>query len=121
MAVKRTGYSRTFISKTEQTDTSMHGSPTWEDYQTINDKDKEIREEIIRQFAFHQKEREYEGFDGKIWYSWIMPTPGQVGEGSQNIEYQIKISIQKTGNEKDLESWSDLEKFLIKNGFNELK
>ena len=121
MAVKRTSYSRTFISKTEQTDTSMHGSPTWEDYQAINDNDREIREDLIRQFAFHQKGREYEGFDGKMLYSWIMPTPGQVGEGSQNIEYKIKISIQKTGDEKDLESWSDLEKFLVKNGFNELK
>ena len=122
MAIKNASYVRTFISQTDEVDTSMHGSPTWEDYQKICDEDSRLRQEIANGFAFNEERKYFEGFDGKILYSFaIRDNVSSLKNDSKNAEYETKIFIKKAGDEKDLESWSDLEKFLIKNGFNKLK
>ncbi len=122
MAIGHSKYSRTFTSQTEKTDISSHGSSEWEDYQEISEEDKEIRKEINEKFGFDLKENAGRGFDGKVLYFYrISDNLCSLEESSQNIEYQTKISLQKAGNKKDLSSWSDLEKFLIKNGFKQLE
>jgi hypothetical protein len=122
MVVKETKYSRTFISQTKgeiEEDIfprGINGFP-----QIINEEDEKIRKETIRLFAFEEVNRYGgEGFDGKIWYSWrINGEPIKVSE--KNIEYQTEVIVKKAGAENEICFWSDLEKFLIKNDFKELK
>jgi hypothetical protein len=58
MSLKRSKYTKTYISETCEKDISPHGSPYYEDAQTLNEKDKRIRKEIEQTFVFNEFNRE---------------------------------------------------------------
>ena len=128
MAIKEVRYSRTFLSKTDQTDTSYHGSPTYVDYQEISEEDKKIRKEAEREFGFevrHSKfgsSKEMFGFDGTMQYFFSFSGhPPEKEDRSKNILYQTEVYIRKAGSSENVahnvDSASDLELFLINNKF----
>ncbi|MEK6827573.1 MAG: hypothetical protein AABX99_03770 [Nanoarchaeota archaeon] len=121
MAIKEVRYFKTFISQTDKTDMSMHGSSTWEDYQELNEEDRQIRREIEKAFKFRSDGDRYEGFDGKILYLYSITENLSSKEDSANVEYQTKILIRKAGAENDISFPSDLERFLMRKKFEKLK
>ncbi|VVB83125.1 Uncharacterised protein [uncultured archaeon] len=121
MAIKEAKYSRTFISQTDKIDSSIPRNATWEDYQELSKEDLEIRREIEKKFKFRSDGDRYEGFDGKILYLYSITNNLISSDGSKNIEYQTEVSIKKAGAENDISFPSDLERFLMKKKFKQLK
>ncbi len=125
MAIKNTKYSKTFISETRQEDISIHGSAIWKYHQGVSEEDTEFRQRVMDTFAFEYdgEHKEGKGFDGRILYSFeFYGTPHTDKKDSKkNVEYQAEACIKKAGDEKELDSWTDLEKFLVKNGFKQVK
>jgi hypothetical protein len=127
MAVTEVKYSRTFLSKTGQTDTSYHGSPTYVDCQEISEEDGNIRKQMEHDFGFEVRhkgsgnyDREIFGFDGRMQYSFrISGHPKQEKDSSKNIPYQTAVNIKKAGSISDIidDELSDLERFLKNKGF----
>ena len=127
MAVKSIGNSKAFTSATEGRENN---------HQTRNKKDEELRDYLIKNFAFSDDERKinrglvffpfnykaYTGFDGKILYSFvIIDDLDSKKQGSKKVEYHTKILIKKAEDKDQLEFFSDLEKFLHAKSFKELK
>jgi len=121
MAIKSTVFTRTFTSQTDKIESPSLRIPPWEDYKKINDEDQQIRREIERAFKFRPEGDRYEGFDGKILYSYSITDNLISQEDSKNIEYQTRVLIRKAGAENDISFPSDLERFLMKKKFKELK
>jgi len=122
MAVKKTSYSRNFISRTDQNEIHYYEHPILENHQDISEEDEKMREEIKKRFGFFDRENGGEGFDGKILYSYrIEDTLDSLKESSENVEYQTTIFIKKAGTENEISLPSDLERFLMKSKFKQLK
>ena len=101
MAIKSAKYYKVYLSQTSTRDIiSYPGSPIMTSFQKINEEDKKLRNEIIKIFGFHEDEDEYEGFDGKIFYSYkIRDNLSSSDENTKNIEYKTKVLVKKTGYE----------------------
>lgn len=122
MAVTIARYSKKYWSQTQKEDVAEHGSPQWTDYQDINEEDKVLRKEINDKFGFHLSEDGGQGFDGRYLYDYsVADNLCRLEESSTSVEYKTIVSVKKACDEKDLDAWSDLERYLIKNRFIEVK
>ncbi len=131
MAVNITTCSRIFTSKTDSEDVARHGSPQYEDFQTLNDEDRELREKLFNDFSYYDKslkdysdhkkylDRKGFGFDGEQLYSFIIEgSPTTIPHDlSRNVKYEVKVIVNKAGNSKVLKKPSDLELFLLEKKF----
>ncbi|MEK6913061.1 MAG: hypothetical protein AABW47_00110 [Nanoarchaeota archaeon] len=120
MTVITVDYFKKFISQTTQVYRRHHRSGDRIDVQEINDKDKEIREELKEWFAFREGKKEgvYEGFDGNCLYSWEF-SDDLNKEGKESCEYQTRVHLIKAGlNDHDkLTPRSEIEGMLVSRGF----
>jgi len=120
MAIKNEKYSREFVSRTEYYESGNHEDSELIPYQTINKEDQELREEIMENYALKRKREGLEetgtGFDGEKHYKFSIfhnfPKELQ-GDTEKNGKYKTTIEIRKAGNKKILNTYSDLEQFLL--------
>lgn len=120
MNLKKSRYTKTYISETDVEDVSPHGSPHYEDVQTQNEKDKRIRKEIEKTFVFNEFNREKIGFDGNVLYMFEITDNlyfRSLHNKSKNIEYTTTVNIKKAGSREIIDKSSDLEKFLLEKEF----
>ena len=129
MAVRVVDYSKTFLSKTCSIDISHHGSSMYEPCQGISEEDKELRENLYKQFSFYNKrgnpfnQRTSFGFDGKqIYHFEIKGEPETLSDNpTKRNKYDVNIGVVKAGDYQAIQDSSDLELLLKKEGFKELK
>lgn len=133
MAVNHVAYRKNFISKTDSEDIAPHGSPQFEDFQTLGDDDRNLRENLFKTYSYNYENRgerffdtstKYHdrkgfGFDGSQVYSFAIdgqPTTSPK-DTSKNVQYEVEVKITKSGNSKTIKKPSDLELFLLNNAF----
>jgi len=117
-------YKKEFISQTNQKDVSYHGSPIYEDFQNLNEKDEKIRKDLINNYSLGLDKGYNNGFDGTFFYKF------QIREGimdsekdkTKNQKYTTSVHIERTASPlvRDYEL-ADIESFLRQNGFEKIK
>ena len=128
-------YCRKFTSETKQEDISTNDIPSMQDHQSISGEDRLLREEMIERFShvetplkqkrFRERETEkynYIGFDGTFNYSFRFRTEGIAEPRFQRDEetpkkYETTVELSKSSHKNMLEESSDLEEFLLSEGF----
>lgn len=130
MAVKEVEYYRKFHSQTYREDVCGHPRITeYKDHQRMNDEDEKIRDGIIDKFGLMfistrglDIKKTYFGSDDKINYTFfITNNPDLNHQSSKNKKYETFVCIRKSGSLKDIGESSDLEQFLIEEGFKKSK
>jgi len=130
MAIKRITYSKHF-----ETQNYTEEGKIFQEIQNKNRKDMEIQKQIFNDFNLgknimfiHQtpfgenSQEDGNGFDGKQYYHFeIKRDPNPNKNTKEKIKYQTQIEIIKAGRGKDLIKDCDLEKFIIKKGFERIK
>ncbi len=84
-----------------------------------------LKAEILNKFALFRakilgEEEGYLGYDGQILYVFNIQGFGIPQDNeypSRKYRYLTKIEIKKSGSRKDVKNLSDLEQFLINDGF----
>ncbi len=130
MAVKTVNYSRTFLSVTDSYDISHHGSPIYEDYQTISEEDRKLREDLHQKFSLYDKNEGHDelfnlprrtsfGFDGKQAYHFSINGSPETSEKDRKKEnkYTVNITVVKAGDSNIIQTPSDLEICLMEKDF----
>lgn len=130
MAIRTVNYSRTFLSETGSYDISHHGSPIYEDFQDICEKDRKQRENLHKKFSFWDKNDGHDGlhnlfrrtsfgFDGKQMYYFSITGSPETSEKDRKKEnkYQVNITVVKTGDSDIIQTPSDLEICLMEKDF----
>ena len=119
---------------TDSADISYHGSPIYEDFQTINEEDRKLRQDLHKKFSFYDENKGHDentkvprrtsfGFDGKqIYHFEIKGEPETLSDNpTKRNKYDVNIGVVKAGDYQAIQDSSDLELLLKKEGFKELK